>query len=255
MKLITLNTWGGRAGKDKLLSFFEGHKSEVDIFCLQEIWSAPYKTFDGHSAGGIPIDHSKIMVHGMQDISELLKDHVSYFRPHFMDNYGLMMLVSNKLEVVAEGELFVYKEKGHIPDGDIGNHARNIQYITLLIDNKPVTIVNFHGLWNGKGKTDTEDRLNQSRNILKFIESLNGECLLCGDFNLLPETESIKIIESGKLRNLIKENGIKSTRSSFYIKPDKHADYIFTSNGIKVDNFKVLQYEVSDHLPLLLEFK
>ncbi len=253
MKIITLNTWGGRAGKELLLSFFKEYKDETDIFCLQEIWSAPHTHLDGHDAGGVPIDHNNIMTHGMQEISKTLSDYVGYFRPHFGDNYGLMMFVRKGLEVVAEGEIFVYKEKGYIPDGDLGNHARNIQYATLLIEDKPVTIINFHGLWNGKGKTDTEDRLNQSKNIIKFIDSLNGECVFCGDFNLLPDTKSIALFEEYGLTNLIKENGIQSTRTSFYNKPEKYADYIFVSKEINVKNFKVIPDEVSDHLPLYLE--
>jgi exonuclease III len=253
MKVVSLNTWGGRAGKDSLISFFNKYKNNTDIFCLQEIWSAPYKDFAGHLAGGLPIDHSQIMTNGRQEIGELFPDHRKYFHPHFMENYGLMMLVSNKFEVIAEGELFVYKEKGHVPKGDIGGHARNIQYVTLLINNNSVTVINFHGLWNGKGKTDTEDRIKQSENIINFIKSINGECVLCGDFNLLPDTQSIKIFESNGLRNLIKEYNVKSTRSSFYTKPIRHADYVFISKKLKLNSFKVLPDEVSDHLAMFLD--
>lgn len=254
MKIITLNTWGGRAGKDNILGFFEQYKKDVDFFCLQEIWSAPYEHLEGSSAGGIPINNNGIMTEGMQEISALCEGHVSYFRPHHGDHYGLMMLVKKDLEVVAEGEVFVYKEKGYVPEGDVGNHARNIQYITFLYNQKLLTIINFHGLWNGKGKTDCEERITQSKNILNFINSLNGECVLAGDFNLLPDTESIKIIESGGLRNLIKEYDIKSTRTSFYTKPERFADYILVSPGIEVKDFKVLPEEVSDHSALYLEF-
>lgn len=252
MKIVSLNTWGGRAGEDNLLDFFAKRK-DVDVFCLQEIWSAPYENFDGHAAGGVAIDHSKIMTEGMQKISSTLPNHTKYFRPHFMDNYGLLMLVKKDLDVITEDEIFVYKEKGHIPDGDIGNHARNIQYVTLMTNGRPVTIFNFHGLWNGKGKTDTDDRISQSQNISNFIESLNGECVLCGDFNLLPNTKSIQILEESGLRNLIKEYKVKSTRTSYYTKPEKHADYVFVSSGIKVGDFQVLPDEVSDHTPLLIE--
>jgi endonuclease/exonuclease/phosphatase family metal-dependent hydrolase len=254
MKLITLNTWGGRAGKDKLLSFFDKYKNETDIFCLQEIWSAPYSHLEGRSAGGVSIDHEQIMVYGMQEISSLLPNYVKYFRPHHGDNYGLMILADSKHNLVEEGEVFVHKHKGYVPEGDVGNHARNIQYITVVLNNSPITIINFHGLWNGKGKTDTDERIKQSKNIIDFVKKLSGEYVLCGDFNLLPNTESIKIFESYGLRNLIKEFNITSTRTSFYCKPEKHADYIFVSKGINVKNFKVLPEEVSDHSPLLLEF-
>lgn len=253
MKIITLNTWGGRAGKEGLISFFEKNKDDIDVFCLQEVWADAYTKFEGHMAGGKPIKKNEIMIHGVQEISSVLKNYTGYFRPHFGDHYGLLMMVNKKHTVLAEGELFVFREKGHVPDGDVGNHARNIQYITLLINDNPLTIINFHGLWNGKGKTDTEDRINQSKNIVKFIKTLDGEVVFCGDFNLLPETESIKIIEETPLKNLIKEYNIKSTRTSFYTKPEKYADYVFVSENVLVKTFKVLPDEVSDHSPLLLE--
>lgn len=73
-----------------------------------------------------------------------------------------------------------------------------------------------------------------------------------GDFNLLPESESLKKFEEFGLRNLIKEYGITSTRSSLYQKEEKYADYAFVSKDIEVQEFAVLPDEVSDHLPLSL---
>ena len=34
MKIITLNTWGGRAGKEGLLSFASEYKNSIDVFCF-----------------------------------------------------------------------------------------------------------------------------------------------------------------------------------------------------------------------------
>ena len=253
MRIISLNTWGGRAGKEKLLSFFKTHADTTDIFCLQEIWSAAYNHLEGHLAGGVKLDNTKIMTNALKEISEVLPGHIAFFRPHHGDFYGLLMLVSKKLNVTEEGDVFVYKQRGFIPEGDVGTHARNIQYVTVETSNGPFTVINFHGLWNGKGKTDTEDRINQSRNILAFTQKLNGEHILCGDFNLLPDTESLKLFEREGLRNLVKEYKISSTRTSFYTKPEKHADYMFVTKGVQVKEFTVLPDEVSDHAPLLVE--
>jgi endonuclease/exonuclease/phosphatase (EEP) superfamily protein YafD len=55
--------------------------------------------------------------------------------------------------------------------------------------------------------------------------------------------------------NLIKKYDIKSTRTSFYKKPEKHADYIFVSDDIFVETFQVLSEEVSDHAALLVKFE
>ncbi len=255
MKLITLNTWGGRAGRESLLNFFKNY-ADMDVFCLQEIWSAPYENLEGSSAGGLTIDHKQIMTNGMQDIQKTLSGHLSYFRPHHLDNYGLFMLVKNNLTVTGDGEVFVYKYKGYVPEGDVGGHARNIQYVTVEVNGKALTIINFHGLWDpgaGKGKTDTEDRINQSKKIVEFLKTLSHDFILCGDFNLLPNTESVAILEKFGLRNMIKEYAITSTRTSFYPKPEKYADYIFVSKSIEVKNFQVLPEEVSDHSVLFIE--
>ena len=124
MKILSLNTWGGQAGKDKLLSFFAKHNHDIDIFCLQEIWSAPYKNLDGRLAGGTAINHRDIMVYGKRDIAKTLPGYQVYFHPHHLDNYGLMMLVKKGLGVVEESEVFVHKHKDYQPEGDIGKHAR-----------------------------------------------------------------------------------------------------------------------------------
>lgn len=254
MKIIVLNTWGGRAGKKKLLAFFEKYKDMTDIFCLQEIWSAPVESLEGRSAGGRALSYEETMSHGVEEISKILPDHISYFRPHYLDHYGLAMFVKKDLVVTEEGEEFVHKYKGYLPDGDLGNHARNIQYVTFSVDDKPLTVINFHGLWNGKGKNDSEDRIIQSKNILAFTKRISGDFVLCGDFNLSPETESLKMFETRGLINLIREYRITSTRTSHYTKDEKFADYVFTTKGINVKDFKVLQEEVSDHAPLFLEF-
>lgn len=257
MRIISLNTWGGRVGKEKLLAFFKKHAETTDVFCLQEIWAAPHKHLDGHLAGGWAIDNSQVMIYGLRDISAVLLNHKAFFRPHFLDNYGLLTLVSKKLTVVEEGEIFVYKHKGYMPKGDVGNHARNIQYVIVETVFGPITVINFHGLWTGagvgKGKKDSPERLEQSARILEFTKTIHNPFVLCGDFNLLPDTESIRKFEDVGLRNLIREFNVTSTRTSFYTKPQKFADYAFAGNDISVKDFRILPDEVSDHAPLLIE--
>ena len=56
------------------------------------------------------------------------------------------------------------------------------------------------------------------------------------------------------MNNLVERYGVTSTRTRFYPKEEKFADYIFTSPEIQVNHFEVLKDQVSDHAPLLLEF-
>lgn len=251
MKLISLNTWGGRAGLDNLLKFFESHK-EVDIFCLQEIWNGGEHMLT-ETAGGMILSEAIPQLY--KRISKAIPNYIGYFRPHFYDFYGLAMFVKNDLNVIEEGDIFVYKEHGFISPEENGNHARNIQYVTVDNSKGVKTLVNFHGLWNGGGKGDSEDRLLQSDNMARFLKNLSNPHVLCGDFNLLPETESLKRLEALGLKNLIKKYGIKSTRTKFYTKEHKFADYTLVSKEIKVNDFKILPDEVSDHNAMYLDFE
>ncbi len=253
MKILSLTTWGGRAGKEQLLTFLKEQSATVDVFCLQEVWSAPYEHYEGASAGGLVIQHGDVMTHGLHEIASTLPDFEYFFHPHFMDNYGLTVLVRKRLDVRGSGEHWVHKERGFMPEGDIGHHARNLQYVTVQNDGADYTIMNFHGLWNGMGKTDSEDRLLQSRKIVDSFRSHPGKIVLMGDFNLLPDTQSITLLEEAGLRNLVTEYGVTSTRTSIYKKPEKFADYAFVSSGVEVKDFTVLPDEVSDHAALLLE--
>jgi len=71
----------------------------------------------------------------------------------------------------------------------------------------------------------------------------------------LPENRSLNMFEDFGMKNLIKEFNIPSTRSSHYKKPERFADYTFVSKDIKVNQFRVLSDEVSDHLAMYLDFE
>lgn len=249
MKIITLNTWGGQAGTKNLLQFFEKY-NDIDIFCLQEIFNGGENNFSEKNE-----KESKLREYNLFNlIQEVLPDHQSFFRPHLKDHYGLAMFIKKDILISEEGEYFVHKDKDFFPTDKLGFHARNIQYVTTKINNDDITILNFHGLWNGQGKSDTEDRINQSKKIISFIKSIKNDFILCGDFNLSPDTKSLQMIEQElSVHNLISEYDITSTRTSLYTKENKYADYVFTSKNIKIKKFEVLSDEVSDHAPILIE--
>jgi len=134
---------------------------------------------------------------------------------------------------------------------------RTIQWIDVNINETQYTIINIHGLWEkDKGKNDSPDRIKQSKNILKFLETKKDRnIILIGDFNLNPDTDSLNMIESFPLTNLIKKYNITDTRTSLYSKENRYADYALVSAEIFIKEFKVLPEEVSDHAALYLEIK
>lgn len=241
MKIISLNTWAGVV-LDPLLTFFKKYQ-DVDVFCLQEIYHNAIDKDEPHPTLDMKLDL-------YERISKQLQDkHVGYFRAAHKDYYGQAIFVKKELEVTDEGDVVIFSNPN--PEGR-GRHNRNLQYIRLMHKNKKITIANVHGLWNGQGKTDTEERLAQSKEIRNFIDKNINNLIVVGDFNLNPDTQSIAIIEGG-LQNLIKDHGITSTRTELYEKEGKFADYAFVSKDIIVNDFKVLPDVASDHAALYLE--
>lgn len=132
--------------------------------------------------------------------------------------------------------------------------CRSIQNAILEIDGKEIQIINIHGIWN-KDKLGDERTIKQSEFILSKIRK-DIPVIVVGDFNLLPNTQSIKILNS-ELINTIEKYNIKSTRPEFDDGLDTGnivCDYIFVNDKVKINDFKVINIDISDHLPLLLDF-
>ncbi|MBP9710223.1 endonuclease/exonuclease/phosphatase family protein [Patescibacteria group bacterium] len=249
MELISLNVWGARAGLEELLAFFQ-ERQDVDVFCLQEVWDGGEHMLNEFAAGR---SMGSVETQLLTKIKNVLPDHVAYFRPSFFDFWGLTMLVKKTIPIVAEGEHFIYRERGYFSKEDIADHARNLQYIVAETAEGLRTIINLHAAWQPGGKGDTEARLLQSQAIIDCVEELGHPAIIMGDFNLLPDSKSIALIESVGFHNLIREHGVTSTRTTLYTKPVRFADYTFVGPEIKVKEFKILPEEVSDHNAMYLE--
>jgi len=163
---------------------------------------------------------------------------------------GQAIFIKNNITFIDQGGFYT-----HSP---VVNHSGIFQYIKIKINNEKITVGNLHGLWQSSGKSDTPERFKQSKMIKNFYASHENKKILCGDFNLRPETKSISTLEDC-FKNLIKIYNIKSTRTNLYKDADKYrdyiADYVFVSPDISVTDFKILNHLVSDHLPLMLEFQ
>lgn len=241
MQLITLNIWGGHIN-EPLLKFIAQYK-DVDIFCFQEVYHNAQRK--------ISTEDREHNLNIFSEIQYQLPNHKSFFRPVVDSIYGIGLFVKKNIDVLGEGEIIIHDNPDYPGSGP--THSRNLQWLECHINKRIYSILNVHGLWNGQGKIDSPDRITQSQRIKEFMDTINVPKILCGDFNLKPDTESMRILEAG-MNNLIKIHNIKSTRTNLYPKEEKFADYILTSPAITINHFEVMQNEVSDHSPLFLDF-
>ena len=242
MKLISLNVWKGKL-REQLFRFLKREADSTDIFCFQEVVNV--------------IGTSSEAPDLFSDIAKLLPGFQGFFEVAQDENNGvaegLAMFTKRTEKIDEEGDFFAYRTRNSMADNDGRTLGKNVQFAQFSKLGKEYTIVNFHGLWTGEGRNDTEERIGQSQKLKEFLNLIGGAKIICGDFNLSLNTKSLAIIDEN-MKNLIREYGVASTRNRFFEYADKLTDYVIVDKEVGVNDFRVLQDEVSDHLALLLDF-
>lgn len=249
MNLITLNTWGGRC-KDDFVRFLKLYSDRVDIFCLQETYKdAENKEHDQDFLREGILDMEKVL-------EKIFSNHNIRFDSYSLGFYGLNQIVHKKNHCRFLDPTTILE--GIRSSNDNQFREKILQYCEVSVGGKDIVIGNFHGHWKrGFGKGDCGERFLQSRNLINFVNSQACPVILCGDFNLDLDTESVCMIEKETgMRNLIRDYQITDTRTRLYpqSKPSRFADYVFVSPEVEVIDFHVMSDVISDHAPLYLEF-
>lgn len=256
-EIISLNTYNARF-KDEYFNFLDSHRP--DVFCFQEINSGlePVVT----STGSMIDQYYQTLLR----LPEYYGYHNTRQDDWHMSSYDKARPWGNAIFVKKGIKILSYREDyilGHRNSAEMKNIEKTLpvsaQTIILEIEGNLYSIVNFHGYYagTGVGKKDCPERLEQSKALCEHISKLPGKVILLGDFNLDPETESIKILEDFPLDNLITKYKIESTRTHHYPAEKKQksafADYAFVGTDVEVLDFSADEsFTGSDHAPLFL---
>lgn len=258
MKLLSLNIWGGATGKS-FLDFIKKQAKSTDIFCFQEVFSAKKNQpalvgMRTNILGGL----KKILPDYFLAFSLTANRINEYLKVPFKVEEGLAIFVKKTLLIKQHKHKHLVGRTNSPVDFEKGKEVAQAQWVKIGNKNKYFWVVNFHGISQPGNKLDTTARLKQSKGLAKILKALKGPKILCGDFNLMPNTESIRIIERVGMKNLITKYKIKNTRNSISWKHYKNkqyfADFTFASPEIKAQSFKVPYVLASDHLPMVLNF-
>lgn len=226
MKIMFLNIWHAKL-QNELREFLVEHQKTTDIFCFQEAYKDTYaflsdlfSTYKGFNAGKVVTQTDQF-------------DQVTYVR--------------SDITVVSSEVLL----------SDIPNVGLGVYTKIGSETGKELHLCNFHGISRPVDKLDCPERLRQSQELLNYFRNLAGPKVIGGDFNLEKKTQSIEVFSQNGYTNLIDTHNIETTRNKYaWERFDvKHlfADYAFINSEAKLKDFVVLQNDVSDHLPLLLE--
>lgn len=220
---------------EELHRFLEKEVGSTDVFCLQETEDNFRENFAGLFSEFTGIHEYRF---GFRDGDKI-------------EDYALTTYVKKTLEIGKTEILFDELQ----PDDRVMGLGIDTQ---LNIEGSLIHILNYHGVSRPKDKLDTPERLNQSQKIMSHYAKIGGPRILIGDFNFLPSTQSYESIRGGEYRELVIDNGIPTTRNELYWSQrgldHKYSDYCFVSPEIYAESFLVPSIQVSDHLPLILEF-
>jgi endonuclease/exonuclease/phosphatase family metal-dependent hydrolase len=253
MKIIQLNIWGGKLGQ-QIIDFLQ--TEQPDFVCMQEVndlkGRAGYKFF-------ATLDEIKEEV-GFAD---------AFMSPTYSSRYMERKLeygnaILSKLPFTTTQTVFTrgqYQRNFEVTRDD--SNIRNLQIATVELDKRSgkspgkirLHILNHHGYHLFGTKIGDAESLRATQIIADSIDLLtatNEPIILCGDFNLAPNSQSLAILNS-RLTNLSIVHHLRRTYNQFSAVHEV-CDYIFINDRIKPRHFQMSKALLSDHKALILEF-
>lgn len=241
MKVLTLNVWQGRLER-VLLKHIE--TLDVDFACMQEAVE-----YDGIIAG---------LASSYEKIGSSLNLEESFFSPSFSLQLGTKKLsfgnvTYSRIPFSVTDTIFTNGQYVEKFDFDRSDYTiRAFQHTSVEHDGKMLHFINHHGHHINEHKLGDDETLRQTRQIVEYVKQLDGAVILCADFNLSPESESIHLFD-GVLRNLSIDYGLQTTRSKLTYKAEV-CDYILVNDQVVVNDFHMDDTIISDHNALILDF-
>jgi endonuclease/exonuclease/phosphatase family metal-dependent hydrolase len=264
MQIISLNAWGGTC-HDRLLPWLAS--AQPDILCLQEVIHSPVAAPDWltYRDGDHVLSQRANL---FAEVSAALPHHVATFCPAAQGPlwdgdralpslWGLATFIHRRLPVIGQAQGFVHKSwSAH----GYGDHPRSRTGHAVRIHDadhdRTVVVAQMHGLRDPRGKIDTPERMVQAKRFLDLADQVRDPgdiCILCGDFNVEPDSQTLSILKARGFVDLVTSGGFSGTRTPLYAKSGRFADYLLVSDPGYVRTFDVLSAPVvSDHCPLVL---
>ncbi|MCK2215641.1 endonuclease/exonuclease/phosphatase family protein [Actinomadura sp. ATCC 31491] len=264
MRITSLNAWGG-AMFDDLAPWLDS--CDADVLCLQEVTHTPtahgWTRFDdadrslpqradllGDVRARLPRHHAVFTACDSGPV------HDREGRAHRQD-FGLATFAAGTFPLAGLRSGFVHGEYAEHGDRWPSGGRPRAALAVRVLDRRSgrfVTVVNVHGLRDARGKADTPERRAQAERLAELVAGAREKgdlTVVCGDFNVLPGSETFGVLAGLDLVDLVRE---ADTRTSRYPRPVRHASYLLVSEPAAVARFEIAAApEVSDHRALVLD--
>lgn len=264
IKLISLNIALFEANNHKVESFLQ--KEKPDIVCLQEVTRIVDESAHGDFISIDTINRAtRALPYSFYAPNWIMKDfNMKDFHGYEnfnMDFKGFLELgnyCKSRFPIYKGQCVFLQNHYTYATDWTSwGEHeSRSVQINDLIADNgKKLRVINYHGIWS-RNKMGNEKTKAACEKICELAQQVTYPVIICGDFNLFPDTPSIEVLNK-QFVSLVDTYNVASTRpATNELNSSKRnvVDYIFIKGKITPVDFKVIENDVSDHLPLVLDF-
>ncbi len=247
LKFLHLNTLGG-VKIDEVISYIK--ENDFDIVHLQEVGGkeqsksvpdnfAHYKEQLGYS--------------GELAISSIFNNdfgcytgNASLFKPEF--HYI-------QKEVVWLRPFKSVDPTYHVDRSKTASLPRNALALKFKFNSQPIWFINTHLAW-GPTPLDEPYKIEQGKILRDFIQKLKDPFVLSGDFNVTKDSQIVAMMDELGVDHAVEAGLTNTLNGNLHRVPDLFpqglaVDYIFTSFGMKTEDFKLIDTpDLSDHYGL-----
>lgn len=255
MKLLSRNIAIRNQNNKEVVDFLR--EQNADIVCLQEVGkaqeSSTHEEYDSFKA----IYNSNLYPYWFIGESHEFK---AFNGKRILDFGGYIRqwnMILSKYPILQATNIFYYRSferREDFSNRRKTDSGRCLVTATIDINNYHLQIGTVHGIRTEDKKWDHRT-LKQCKDIISIINK-DIPTILAWDFNLLPTTPDIQYINQF-YNNMINKYNISSTRPKFndeFDNGNQIVDYIFTNNYIKDTKVYIDNNNISDHMPLIIEF-
>lgn len=262
VKIISLNVALFEANNHAIGPYLRTEKA--DILCLQEVTRAmdgntkeEYISLDAINTACRNLSYTFFAPNWIMKDFRMKDFHGSAdFNVDFNGFLELGNCIKSRFPIQKGQGIFLQNHYTYATDWSNwrNDESRSVQITDVLLEGgKQLRIFNYHGIWS-RDKIGNENTSAACERIREIALQTKGPVIICGDFNLFPHTESMKLLNDSFI-SLGDRFKVKTTRpqsNELNGQTRNVVDYMFISRDIEIVDFKVVDNDVSDHLPLVL---
>lgn len=246
IKMIQVNIWKGKFLKELILFL---RREDPDVITLQEVTSGASNFWRNKRVDLFAHLKRELGLNGVVAPLYHYADKQHCYTGNAIFTKGTIL--SHKVAwMIGRGEGVYTKHKRHDPV----KVARNLLDATIALRGKTFHALSFHGAWT-KEPVDTPRKIQQARNLVRYLKRLRRPFILGGDFNMPPTSRVIKILDKVAYNAVSHSSISRTTHPTIHViaktKPKGLiVDFIYTSPHFKVLKIDAPLVAVSDHLPV-----